>query len=74
MPMRTLGLAAVMLSVVLLVTALVGGMTGESPKAGAAASSATMEPVRHSAAFANGGLTHDENLAPDGLAIAGSHR
>lgn len=58
---RTLGLGAVLLSAILLIAALVGGMTGESPKSGtvlAHAASANVELPTISGAGGSGG--HEE--------------
>jgi len=72
MPIRALGLAAVMLSVVLLVTALVGGITGGSPNTGAVASPAAMEPAKHQAVFTGSRPVNDENPAANALAGSGA--
>ena len=55
MLIRMLGLGAVMLSAVLLIAALVGGMTGESPKSGTGLDHAASASVEFSEISGAGG-------------------
>ena len=66
MLIRMLGLGAVMLSAILLIAALVGGMTGESPKSGTGLDHAASASVEFSEISGAGGPRgHDEHSRDD---------